>query len=69
MQEKYIKLAPSSGNPVEPEMNPAEEAPPGLSGEDGTACPKCQGSGVLGDGTRCEHCSGTGKVSAGHLHT
>ena len=69
MKEKFIKLAPSSGNPVEPEMNPSDEAPPGVAGEDGTACPKCNGSGVRDDGARCEHCAGTGKVSAGHLHT
>jgi hypothetical protein len=56
------KLTAASGNPVEPEMNPAEEVPPPIPGEE-HICTVCGGGGVLDDGTRCEHCGGTGKVS------
>lgn len=69
MHERFVKQAPSSGNPIEPEMNPDDEAPPGLPGEDENICPQCKGSGVRDDGARCDHCAGTGKVSPGHLHT
>lgn len=66
MQEKFIKQAPSSGNPIEPEMNPADEAPPGLPASDARLCPTCQGAGIGDDGMRCDHCAGTGKVGEGH---
>jgi hypothetical protein len=53
------------GNPVEPEMNPGDQAPPGAAGTGENICPKCSGSGVRDDGARCEHCGGTGKVIVG----
>lgn len=68
MREQFSKMAPSSGNPVEPEMNPSDELPPGLPGTDEAICPKCNGSGVRDDGARCDHCAGTGKMSTGHVH-
>lgn len=54
-----------STNPIEPEMNPAAEKPPGMDGTADTACSKCSGSGMLDDGTPCHHCGGTGKVTPG----
>jgi hypothetical protein len=45
-------------------MNPAEEAPPPIPGEE-HICPVCSGGGLADDGTRCEHCAGTGKAGAG----
>ena len=65
MHEKYIKQAPASGNPIEPEMNPGDQAPPGTPGAGDNICPKCSGSGTLDNGSRCEHCGGTGKVIVG----
>ena len=62
MHEKFVKQAASSGNPIEPEMNPAEETPPHSPGENDHVCPVCTGSGVGDDGMRCDHCGGTGKV-------
>ena len=61
MRDKFVKLAASSGNPVEPEMNPAEEPQAPVPGEE-RICPTCTGSGVADDGARCDHCGGTGKV-------
>lgn len=52
-------------NPIEPEMNPANETPPGTADHADHACPKCEGSGMLDDGTPCQHCGGTGKVISG----
>ena len=63
MHERFVKLAASSGNPVEPEMNPAEETPVPVPGEE-HICPVCNGGGLADDGTRCEHCSGTGKIDS-----
>ena len=63
MREKFVKQMASSGNPVEPEMNPAEETPAPVPGEE-HVCPVCGGSGLGDDGMRCDHCSGTGKVGA-----
>lgn len=66
MLEKFVKQAPASGNPIEPEMNPADEAPPGPSLTGDHACPHCGGSGITDDtGMRCDHCNGTGKMGEG----
>ena len=62
MYEKFVTLDAASGNPVEPEMDPAEETPVPVPGEE-HICPVCKGGGVKDDGTRCDHCDGTGKVS------
>ena len=61
MLENFVKCAAASGNPVEPEMDPAEEKPVPVPGEE-HICPVCTGSGVADDGTPCSHCKGTGKV-------
>ena len=61
-----MKYRAASGNPVEPEMNPGEEAPPPVPGEE-NICPVCGGGGVADDGTRCENCGGTGKVNLSGL--
>ena len=65
MQEKPFRQAASSGNPIEPEMNPGDEASPALPGASENVCPKCTGSGIRDDGGRCEHCGGTGKIIEG----
>jgi RecJ-like exonuclease len=62
MREKFVKLAAASGNPIEPEMNPAAEQPADLPGSDEHVCPQCHGGGVAEDGMRCEYCAGTGKA-------
>ena len=67
MLEKFLKQAPSSGNPIEPEMNPTDEPPPGVAEPEGHVCPVCQGAGIGDDGMRCDHCGGTGKVSDSHV--
>lgn len=62
MNEKFVKLAASSGNPIEPEMDPAEEVPAAVPGEE-HICPVCKGGGLGDDGMRCDHCDGTGRVN------
>lgn len=57
-----------AGNPIDPEMNPVEETPPGLVEPIDHVCPQCNGGGVGDDGARCDHCAGTGKVSDGRVH-
>lgn len=57
--------AAPSGQPIEPEMNPNDQVPPGTSGGCENICPQCHGSGIRDDGKPCEHCRGTGKVSEG----
>ncbi|MGA8055235.1 MAG: hypothetical protein WCA12_15500 [Burkholderiales bacterium] len=47
--------------PVEPEMSPDEEAPPGAPATEDNICPVCGGSGDV-DGLPCKHCGGSGKV-------
>ena len=63
LMDEKCTLAAASGNPVEPEMDPAEENPVPVPGEE-HICPVCKGGGLKDDGTRCDHCDGTGKVSA-----
>jgi len=64
-QNTPLHAASGGGNPIEPEMNPGDEAPPGIPAAGENICPNCNGGGVRDDGTRCEHCGGTGKVSEG----
>lgn len=64
MQDRYAMRA--AGNPVEPEMNPGDQAPPGTPGTGENICPKCGGSGISdSDGMPCDTCGGTGKVIEG----
>ena len=65
MREKFVKLAASSGNPIDPEMNPNEQPAPGSPATGEKVCPQCTGSGIRDDGARCEHCGGTGKLVDG----
>lgn len=65
MREKFVKQTAASGNPIDPEMNPGDQAPPGAPGTGENICPKCGGGGILDDGARCEHCGGTGKLIEG----
>ena len=58
-------IAASSGNPIDPEMNPGEALPPATGGADDHICPQCGGGGIRDDGSRCDHSGGTGKVSEG----
>ena len=61
MHQKFVKQTAASGNPIDPEMNPAEETPIPVPGEE-HICPVCGGGGLADDGTRCEACGGTGKA-------
>jgi DnaJ-class molecular chaperone len=45
-------------------VNPGDDAPPGTPGTGEDVCPKCSGSGRVGDAP-CEHCGGTGIVIKG----
>ena len=69
MQERHtapLRAASGGGNPIEPEMNPGDQPPPGRPATGENICPICNGSGVRDDdGMRCEHCGGTGKVTEG----
>ena len=60
-----LNASAPSGKPIEPEMNPGDQAPPGMSGAGENMCPKCSGSGLRDDGKPCDHCGGTGKVIEG----
>lgn len=51
---------PSTTQPAP--MKPGDEAPSGTRGTGGHACPRCGGSGALGQ-VRCPGCEGTGKVA------
>ncbi len=58
--------AASTGKPpVEPEMNPGDQAPAGTEGSGENICAKCSGTGTQEDGRPCEHCRGTGRVTEG----
>lgn len=50
--------------PVEPEMNPGDQAPAGTPGTGENLCPACSGTGTI-DGEPCRKCGGTGKVVEG----
>ncbi len=65
MREKFVTLAASSGNPIDPEMNPNEQPAPGSPTTGENVCPKCGGSGIRDDGARCDHCGGSGKLIDG----
>ena len=65
MGENEPRHAASSGNPIDPEMNPGDQAPPGTAGTGENICPQCGGGGIRDDGSRCDHCGGTGKVIEG----
>ena len=65
MQDRHkapLHAASGGGNPVEPEMNPGDQPPPGTPATGENICPRCNGGGVGDDGMRCEHCGGTGKA-------
>lgn len=51
-------------SPLQPGMNPGDDAPPGTPGTGEAICPVCSGSGRH-DGESCETCGGTGKVTQG----
>ncbi len=48
--------------PTPPAPAPGDEAPPGTPGSGEDVCPRCGGSGRIGDGM-CPVCSGSGKVN------
>jgi RecJ-like exonuclease len=50
--------------PVQPEMNPGDEAVEGTPGSGEDVCPICRGTGRLGT-QPCDNCGGTGKVVEG----
>ena len=60
MRDNLPRHAAVGGNPVEPEMDPAEEKPAVIQEEE-HVCAVCTGSGLNDDGTPCAHCGGTGK--------
>jgi len=51
-------IAESEGTKV----HPGDQAPPGSPQTGENVCPRCNGTGRLGQGTACENCGGTGKV-------
>jgi DnaJ-class molecular chaperone len=56
--------AAATRQPVQPEMNPGDEAVESTPGTGEDVCPVCRGAGVIG--TRpCDDCGGTGKVIVG----
>ncbi len=57
--------APAGSPPIEPEMNPGDQAPVGTPGTGENICAKCNGTGSQEDGRPCEHCHGSGKVIQG----
>jgi DnaJ-class molecular chaperone len=55
----------SSGQRIHnPQVNPGDEAAPGVPGTGENVCPDCKGSGRL-DNAPCQTCGGTGKVIEG----
>ena len=50
--------------PVQPEMNPGDEAVAGTPGTGEDTCPVCRGKGDVG-AQPCDNCGGTGKVTEG----
>ena len=60
-----LYAAVPSGQPIEPEMNPNDQTPPGSPETAENVCPKCDGSGQRDDGKPCDNCGGTGKVIEG----
>lgn len=54
----------ATDKPVNPEMNPGDQAPPGTPGTGENLCPRCGGTG-LATGKPCSECGGTGKVVEG----
>jgi RecJ-like exonuclease len=56
--------AAATRQPVQPEMNPGDEAVEGTPGTGEDVCQVCRGTGVIG--TRpCDNCGGTGRVVGG----
>jgi RecJ-like exonuclease len=53
-----------STNP-EKEVHPGDEAPPDTPGTGEDICPRCKGTGKLGDGSECPECAGTGRIVEG----
>jgi DnaJ-class molecular chaperone len=49
-------------NPEDPDVAPADEAPPGSQDTGEDLCPSCGGSGQQ-DGKACPDCGGTGRVT------
>lgn len=54
----------ASRQPVQPEMNPGDEAVEGTPGTREDICPMCRGTGTIGNAP-CDNCGGTGKVVEG----
>jgi RecJ-like exonuclease len=52
--------------PVQPEMNPGDEAAEATPGTGENLCPECCGSGRIG-GAPCDNCGGTGKAVEGRI--
>jgi hypothetical protein len=55
--------APQTSSQREP-LKPGDEARPGTPGTGEDICPKCRGSGRLGN-HECPSCRGTGKITKG----
>ena len=64
MTREESKLSAATRQPVQPEMNPGDEAPEGTPGAGEDVCPACRGKGVIGN-QPCDNCGGTGKIVEG----
>ena len=52
-------------SPIEPILNPGDEAQPGTPGAAEDICDQCSGSGKLENGAECSACGGSGRVMRG----
>jgi len=57
-------LQAGSRQPVQPEMNPGDDAVEGTPGTGEDVCAICEGNGLIGN-TPCDNCGGTGRVIEG----
>jgi len=53
-----------SRQPVQPEMNPGDDAVESTPGTGEDVCPVCGGTGTMGNAP-CDNCGGTGRVIEG----
>lgn len=60
--ELWAAAEPPGEPPVEPPVHPGDETAPGSKQAGADSCPRCQGTGSLGQ-VRCPDCDGTGTIT------